>query len=138
MVQSYDVIIVGGGHGGAQTAIALRQHGFTGSIAIVGEEVELPYERPPLSKEYFSGEKVRERLFIRPEAFWQDKSITLITAKGWCRLMPGRTASPPPLAAALLTASWSGPLAERPVACRWRRAMPPMCWPSALWPMRTV
>jgi 3-phenylpropionate/trans-cinnamate dioxygenase ferredoxin reductase subunit len=81
MVQSYDVIIVGGGHGGAQTAIALRQHGFTGSIAIVGEEVELPYERPPLSKEYFSGEKVRERLFIRPEAFWQEKDITLITGE---------------------------------------------------------
>ncbi|WP_169805751.1 FAD-dependent oxidoreductase, partial [Novosphingobium rosa] len=81
MAQFHDVIIVGGGHGGAQTAIALRQHGFTGSIAIVGEEVELPYERPPLSKEYFSGEKVRERLFIRPEAFWQDKAITLITGE---------------------------------------------------------
>ncbi|WP_206244157.1 NAD(P)/FAD-dependent oxidoreductase [Novosphingobium terrae] len=81
MVQCYDVIIVGGGHGGAHTAIALRQHGFTGSIAIVGDEAELPYERPPLSKEYFSGEKVRERLFIRPEAFWQDKNITLITSE---------------------------------------------------------
>jgi 3-phenylpropionate/trans-cinnamate dioxygenase ferredoxin reductase subunit len=81
MAQSHDVIIVGGGHGGAHTAIALRQHGFTGSIAIIGEEAERPYERPPLSKEYFSGEKVRERLFIRPEAFWQDKAITLITGE---------------------------------------------------------
>jgi 3-phenylpropionate/trans-cinnamate dioxygenase ferredoxin reductase subunit len=50
----YDVLIVGGGHGGAQTATALRQAGFAGSIAIVGEEPELPYERPPLSKEYLS------------------------------------------------------------------------------------
>ena len=48
---SYDVLIVGGGHGGAQAAIALRGAGFEGSIAIVGRETEMPYEGPPLSKE---------------------------------------------------------------------------------------
>ena len=55
MAISYDILIVGAGHGGAQAAIALRQARFEGSIAIVGDEPELPYERPPLSKEYFSG-----------------------------------------------------------------------------------
>ncbi|MGX5712707.1 FAD-dependent oxidoreductase, partial [Sphingopyxis terrae subsp. ummariensis] len=52
---NFDVLIVGGGHGGAQAAIMLRTQKFSGSIAIVGEEAELPYERPPLSKEYFAG-----------------------------------------------------------------------------------
>ena len=40
----------------AQAAISLRQEGFTGNITMVGEEQDLPYERPPLSKEYFAGE----------------------------------------------------------------------------------
>ena len=75
----YDVLIVGGGHGGAQTAIALRQVGFQGSIAIVGEENALPYERPPLSKDYLSGEKSLERLLIRPAAFWAERQIDMLT-----------------------------------------------------------
>ena len=53
----YDVVIVGGGHAGAQAAIALRQNKFDGAIAMIGAEAELPYERPPLSKDYLSGEK---------------------------------------------------------------------------------
>lgn len=47
----FDVLIVGAGHGGAQTAIALRQAKFSDSIAMVGDEPEVPYERPPPSKE---------------------------------------------------------------------------------------
>ena len=72
-----DVVIVGGGHGGAACAIALRKAGFTGSILIVGKETELPYERPPLSKEYLSGEKVFGRILIRQEAFWTEQRIDL-------------------------------------------------------------
>ena len=58
---NFDIVIVGAGHGGAQAAIMLRQLKFEGSIAIVGEEPEIPYERPPLSKEFFAGEKPFER-----------------------------------------------------------------------------
>ena len=72
-----DVIIAGAGHGGAQTAIHLRQMGFAGTITIVGEEPELPYERPPLSKDYLAGEKPFERILIRPAQFWADKSIAM-------------------------------------------------------------
>ncbi len=73
----YDVIIVGGGHGGAQAAIALRQAKFEGSIAVFSNEEFLPYERPPLSKEYFAGEKTFERILIRPESFWQERHIDI-------------------------------------------------------------
>ena len=69
---NFDIVIVGAGHGGAQAAIMLRQLKFEGSIAIVGEEPEIPYERPPLSKEYFAGEKPFERILIRPAKFWAD------------------------------------------------------------------
>jgi 3-phenylpropionate/trans-cinnamate dioxygenase ferredoxin reductase subunit len=72
-----DVVIVGAGHGGAQCAIALRQGGFTGSIMMFGREPEPPYERPPLSKEYFAREKTFDRLYIRPPQFWGEKDIEL-------------------------------------------------------------
>ncbi|GAA4781429.1 FAD-dependent oxidoreductase [Stakelama sediminis] len=78
-MRQFDVVIVGGGHGGAQAAIALRQAKFEGSIAIVTEETELPYERPPLSKEYLAGDKPFERMLIRPAAFWEERAIRFIT-----------------------------------------------------------
>jgi 3-phenylpropionate/trans-cinnamate dioxygenase ferredoxin reductase component len=77
-MRSYDVLIVGGGHGGAQAAIALRQAKFAGSIAIVTEETEYPYERPPLSKDYFAGEKPFDRIMIRPAAFWAERDIDML------------------------------------------------------------
>jgi 3-phenylpropionate/trans-cinnamate dioxygenase ferredoxin reductase subunit len=77
----YDMLIVGGGHGGAQAALALVQGGFTGSIAILGEETELPYDRPPLSKEYLAGEKPFERMLLRPAAMWAERGITMLLGK---------------------------------------------------------
>ena len=78
---SYDVLIVGGGHGGAQAAIALRGAGFEGSIAIVGRETEMPYERPPLSKEYLAQERAFERLYIRPAEYWREKAVDLLLGR---------------------------------------------------------
>lgn len=75
---AFDVLIVGGGHAGAQVAIALRMAKFAGTIAIVGEEPDLPYERPPLSKEYFAGEKDYDRLLLRPARFWDEREITML------------------------------------------------------------
>ena len=77
-MRSFDVVIVGAGHGGAQAAIVLRQAKFEGSIAVIGAEPDLPYERPPLSKEYLAGEKPFERLLIRPATFWQERSIEML------------------------------------------------------------
>ncbi len=74
----FDVVIVGGGHGGAQVAVMLRTQKFAGSIAIVGEEPELPYERPPLSKEYFAGEKEFERIRLRPAKYWDEREVTML------------------------------------------------------------
>ena len=80
-MQIFDVVIVGAGHAGAQAAISLRQLGFEGSIALIGDEPDLPYERPPLSKEYFSGEKSFDRILIRPASFWHERAITLLLGK---------------------------------------------------------
>ncbi|MBL8651506.1 MAG: FAD-dependent oxidoreductase [Sphingopyxis sp.] len=77
----FDVVIVGAGHGGAQVAVALRTQKFEGSIAIIGDEPELPYERPPLSKEYFAGEKEFDRIQIRPAKYWDDRAVTMLLNK---------------------------------------------------------
>ncbi len=77
----FDVVIVGAGHGGAQAAIMLRTQKFEGSIAIIGDEPELPYERPPLSKEYFAGEKEFERIQLRPAKYWDEREVTMLLGK---------------------------------------------------------
>ena len=77
----YDVLIVGAGHAGAQAATALRQKRFAGSLAILGEEPELPYERPPLSKEYLAGEKTFERILIRQASYWEERDVALRTGR---------------------------------------------------------
>ncbi|KKC24690.1 NAD(P)/FAD-dependent oxidoreductase [Sphingomonas sp. SRS2] len=86
----YDVLIVGAGHGGAQAAVALRQNKFEGSIAVVGDEAELPYERPPLSKEYFSGEKTFDRILIRPASFWAERNIEMLLSRRVTAVDPGK------------------------------------------------
>src|SRR5690606_8728783 len=70
-----DIVIVGTGHGGAQAAIALRQHGYAGSILTIGRDAHPPYERPPLSKEYLTAEKPFGRMLIRPPEVWTARQI---------------------------------------------------------------
>ncbi len=81
MTESYDVLIVGAGHAGAQAAIALRQRKFAGTVALLGDEPDLPYERPPLSKDYLSGDKPFARILIRPPAFWTERDVALLLGR---------------------------------------------------------
>jgi 3-phenylpropionate/trans-cinnamate dioxygenase ferredoxin reductase component len=82
--KSFDVAIVGSGHGGVRAAVALREYGFTGSIGLIGAEEGLPYERPPLSKDYLAGDKPLERILLRPPDFWDAQRIERVTG---CRIV---------------------------------------------------
>jgi 3-phenylpropionate/trans-cinnamate dioxygenase ferredoxin reductase subunit len=73
----HDILIVGAGQAGAQAAISLRQGGFAGSICIVGDEPDPPYERPPLSKDFLAGLTTADRLLLRPLDFWALRNVTL-------------------------------------------------------------
>ncbi|MBS0644276.1 MAG: FAD-dependent oxidoreductase [Acetobacteraceae bacterium] len=73
--QSRHIVIVGGGHAGGSAAAVLRQLGWQERITIVGEEPLLPYQRPPLSKQWLSGEATEETLWLRPEKFYADATI---------------------------------------------------------------
>jgi 3-phenylpropionate/trans-cinnamate dioxygenase ferredoxin reductase subunit len=79
MSEHSDILIIGAGQAGAQVAISLRQEGFAGTIRMVGAESDLPYERPPLSKDYLAGERTADRLLLRPPAFWAERNIEILT-----------------------------------------------------------
>ena len=71
------LVIVGGGQAAAQAVQSLRQQSFAGAITLLGDEPYPPYQRPPLSKKYFAGELARERLMLRPAAFYAEKGVVL-------------------------------------------------------------
>ncbi len=70
-------VVIGAGHAGASLVAKLRKDGFTGEITLIGAEPVLPYQRPPLSKAYLLGDMALERLFLRPESFYAEQSITV-------------------------------------------------------------
>jgi 3-phenylpropionate/trans-cinnamate dioxygenase ferredoxin reductase subunit len=72
-------VIVGGGLAGAKAAETLREEGFDGRVVLVGAEDELPYERPPLSKDYLRGESPREGAQVHDAAFYESHDIDLLT-----------------------------------------------------------
>src|ERR1700723_4416818 len=73
------VLIVGAGHAGFQLAASLRQHGFSGRIGLINDEAHLPYQRPPLSKAYLKGEGRPDSLMFRPDKFYRDQNVELIS-----------------------------------------------------------
>jgi len=115
----FDCLIVGGGHAGAQAAILLRQLKYEGTIGLISAEASLPYERPPLSKDYLAGEKVFERILLRPPGFWADREISMMLGE--------RVTSVDPIAHKVSTTAgrtigygkmiWGGGGAARPLSC---------------------
>lgn len=71
------VLIIGAGQAAAQLCISLRQGGYADPIRVVGDEPYLPYQRPPLSKEFLKERPAADTLYFRQEKFWADHNITL-------------------------------------------------------------
>ena len=73
------VVIIGAGHAGVQVAESLRTGGYEGSVTLVGGEDALPYQRPPLSKDYLAPGRIAEPLPLRGEKFYAENGIELRT-----------------------------------------------------------
>lgn len=71
------IAVIGAGQAGFSLVSKLRAEGFDGQISLFGDEPVPPYQRPPLSKKYLTGEMDLQRLFFRPESFYEDQGITL-------------------------------------------------------------
>jgi 3-phenylpropionate/trans-cinnamate dioxygenase ferredoxin reductase component len=83
-----DFLIVGGGIAAASCAETLHAEGADGSILVVGREADPPYDRPPLSKGYLRGDEGRETALVRPEGWWEDRGIELLTRTSAMKLDP--------------------------------------------------
>ncbi len=70
------IVVIGASLAGASAAVALREQGFQGELTLIGEEDDLPYERPPLSKAMLLGD-ADEPDWVKDEAFYADHHITL-------------------------------------------------------------
>ncbi|MFK7863955.1 MAG: NAD(P)/FAD-dependent oxidoreductase [Pseudohongiellaceae bacterium] len=70
-------IVIGASHAGTSLALQLRKEGWQGAITLISEEPELPYHRPPLSKDYLAGTKELDQLRLRPEKAFVDNNIDL-------------------------------------------------------------
>ena len=71
------IIIVGAGQAAGQAAASLRQEGYEDRIVVIGDEAVPPYQRPPLSKQYLSGEHDADKIMVRPAKFYKDRNIEL-------------------------------------------------------------
>jgi 3-phenylpropionate/trans-cinnamate dioxygenase ferredoxin reductase component len=77
MITKPSFIIVGGGLTGAIAAQTLREEGFDGSITLLGQEPNAPYERPPLSKDYLQGKAERDSIFVHTEPWYAEHGVDL-------------------------------------------------------------
>lgn len=81
------VIVVGSGQGGFQVAASLRDEGYIGSVLLIGEEPGLPYQRPPLSKSFLSDKLPAPQIDLRPEIFYSDRGIRVMTGQRVARIV---------------------------------------------------
>src|SRR3954451_11771579 len=88
--RSVDYLIVGGGMAAANCARWLREEGGgDGSVLLVGREPDPPYNRPPLSKGYLRGKESREDVLFRPDEWWEEQRIELLTRTSVMKLDTG-------------------------------------------------
>ena len=70
-------LIIGAGQAGLAAAAELRKRGYQGAVTLLGAEPALPYQRPPLSKGYLSGETPLDRLWLKPEAWYEKAEVSV-------------------------------------------------------------
>src|SRR5215469_1822090 len=71
------VVVAGAGIAGASAVDTLRREGYDGRIVLVGDELELPYERPPLSKDYLLGTTPEAKVFLRTAEYYAEQRVEL-------------------------------------------------------------
>ena len=75
------IVIIGAGPAAAQAVATLWAEAYAGALTVIGDEPFPPYQRPPLSKAYLSGDFTRDRLFLRPDSFYVEAQCTMLLDK---------------------------------------------------------
>lgn len=87
-----EIAVVGASVSGVHFVKALRRAGYDGAIRLIGAEPDLPYDRPPLSKEFLQQRRERRDILLAPEEFYNDNRIDLLLGVRATRIEPGRVA----------------------------------------------
>ena len=82
------MVVIGGGLAGGKAVETLRTEGFDGPVVLVAAEPERPYERPPLSKEYLTGAKERDVIYVHEAGWYDEHDVELLTGVRATRLDP--------------------------------------------------
>lgn len=82
------MLIIGGGLAGATAAATLREEGFTGPVVLIGDEDQVPYIRPPLSKGFLAGKDSDESLLPYPDDWYQQNNVELLTGQSVTAIDP--------------------------------------------------
>jgi NADPH-dependent 2,4-dienoyl-CoA reductase/sulfur reductase-like enzyme len=90
MAQSYTYIIIGGGLAGASAVDGIREIDRIGSILMLAEETNLPYHRPPLTKELWTGKKTVHTIKVHPQEYYNQKGVTLLLGSAAVSLDPAK------------------------------------------------
>ena len=114
----FDYVIVGGGRAGVSAVEGIRELDASGSILLIGAELHLPYDRPPLSKKLWFGKKEIADIFIHERAFFDHNGVELASVEHVTEIRPERRRSSPTGAETSATESCFSPPAERRGACR--------------------
>ncbi len=96
VLQQQTYVVVGASLAAAKAAQTLREEGFTGRLALIGDEAERPYERPPLSKGYLMGRDDKAKLYVHDEGWYQQNSVELQLGRRVTSLPSTATAWPTP------------------------------------------
>jgi len=78
MKEDKGVVIVGAGHGGVQIAASLREEGYQDKIILLGDEKDIPYQRPPLSKAFMKHATPEDGVLLRGPDFYKQQNIDLV------------------------------------------------------------
>jgi 3-phenylpropionate/trans-cinnamate dioxygenase ferredoxin reductase component len=89
MTNDTTYLIIGASLAGAKAAETLREEGFDGPLVMVGAERELPYERPPLSKDYLLGKAERETVYVHPQLWYAEHQVDLRLGVAATGIHPG-------------------------------------------------
>ncbi len=85
---SQSIIVIGAGQAAASFVAKLRQKDQTSTITLIGDEPHLPYQRPPLSKKYATGDMTLDQLLLRPDNWYQENKIDVLSGKHVTKITP--------------------------------------------------
>ncbi|MBS4099441.1 MAG: FAD-dependent oxidoreductase [Sulfuricella sp.] len=87
--QTFSYVVIGGGLAGASAIAGIRERDANGTILLIGDEMHLPYDRPPLSKQLWFGKSKVAEVFLHDQAYYDQQGVSVVRGAKVAKLDPG-------------------------------------------------